>query len=78
MLVYLEALLDEVVEDEEYEEQLGGEQQVVAVLSVLQQLDDLDVLGTEMKQISTSFPPIQTYPDLDLKLSGQKIFGFRF
>ena len=54
MLVYLEALLDEVVEDEEYEEQLGGEQQVVAVLSVLQQLDDLDVLDTEMKQISTS------------------------
>ena len=48
MLVDLEALLDEVVEDEEDEEQLGGEQQVVAVLSVLQQLDDLDVLATEM------------------------------
>ena len=45
MLVYLEALLDEVVEDEEDEEQLGGEQQVVAVLSVLQKLDDLDVLA---------------------------------
>ena len=48
MLVDLEALLDEVVEDEEDEEQLGGEQQVVAVLSVLQQLDDLDVLAAEM------------------------------
>ena len=48
MLVDLEALLDEVVEDEEDEEQLGGEQQVVAVLSVLQKLDDLDVLAAEM------------------------------
>ena len=51
MLVNLEALLDEVVEDEEDEQQLGGEQQVVAVLRVLQQLDDLDVLAAEMKQI---------------------------
>ena len=51
MLVYLEALLDEVVKDEEDEEQLRGEQQIVTVLRVLQQLDDLDVLDTEMKQI---------------------------
>ena len=49
MLVYLEALLDEVVKDEEDEEQLRGEQQIVTVLRVLQQLDDLDVLDTEMK-----------------------------
>ena len=49
VLVYLEALLDEVVKDEEDEEQLRGEQQIVTVLRVLQQLDDLDVLDTEMK-----------------------------
>ena len=51
MFVNLEALLDKVVEDEEDEQQLGGEQQVVAVLRVLQQLDDLDVLAAEIKQI---------------------------
>ena len=69
MLVDLEALLDKVVEDEEDEEQLGGEQQVVAVLRVLQQLDDLDVLAAEMKNFFSSVKA--KYSDLNEKLSYQ-------
>ena len=45
VLGYLEELLDAVVGDEEAEDALGGHEEVVLHLGVLEQLDNLDVVG---------------------------------
>ena len=44
VLSYLEELLDAVVDDEETEDALGGHEEVVLRLGVLEQLDNLDVV----------------------------------